>query len=372
MSSAQSSHSDSVEALLVPTESIVVIGKPFRIDYGDLDELADGIARAGLIHPLTVQPIEGGKYRLMAGFRRFRAVKDKLKWTHVAVRFSDKEPLLIEMLENAHRKDFTFSERMAIARAFEAKIERVNRGTKGSGLRIKTEDTPARPRRADDPTPLVGDDIKLPDDFPPPRRLPEGRQQDRRDYIAEQTGFGSGKTYEYAKKLAEHGSPELIQEVDEGKKSVSKAAKEATRVSQGKTPKAGKSRSSAEKNAPVHYDRLGKPLPVRLHDTFGGTKWPDIIEYFNATVIPALKAASWNKWLRQAEALGHAEALRDMVEATKPYAVHQACKGSGCDGCRGAGWLPEWKWEEEVEQSGGEEEAAEDEHDDNQEDLDGK
>ncbi|MGB3738741.1 MAG: ParB/RepB/Spo0J family partition protein, partial [Pontixanthobacter sp.] len=44
-----------------------------RFDEGALDELAASIAARGVIQPIIVTPRENGKYRLVAGERRWRA-----------------------------------------------------------------------------------------------------------------------------------------------------------------------------------------------------------------------------------------------------------------------------------------------------------
>jgi len=45
-----------------------------RIDYGDIQELADSIRESGLQQPLTVVPDSDGNYRVVDGFRRMRAI----------------------------------------------------------------------------------------------------------------------------------------------------------------------------------------------------------------------------------------------------------------------------------------------------------
>jgi ParB family chromosome partitioning protein len=80
-----------------------------RQDLGDINELADSIARLGLIHPIVVNRDNV----LVAGFRRFSACRS-LGWTHIDNTYTDElDPLilhLIELEENIKRKDLTWLE----------------------------------------------------------------------------------------------------------------------------------------------------------------------------------------------------------------------------------------------------------------------
>ena len=49
-------------------------------DKGSLQELANSIHEDGLTNPITVRRLEDGRYRLVAGERRYRAVSQFLKW----------------------------------------------------------------------------------------------------------------------------------------------------------------------------------------------------------------------------------------------------------------------------------------------------
>lgn len=85
-------------------------GQRRREDYGDIDALAASIARHGLLHPIVVD----SEYRLVAGGRRLRAVR-QLGMSQIAVRLlgslSDAEVQVIELEENLQRKDLTAAER---------------------------------------------------------------------------------------------------------------------------------------------------------------------------------------------------------------------------------------------------------------------
>ena len=103
---------------LVPIADLDISGH-YRKHMGDLDKLADSIDRLGLLHPIVIAPDN----RLIAGLRRYQACKDVLGWTEILCRVLDLDSILAgQYAENEVRKDFTPSERVAIAKAIEAEI----------------------------------------------------------------------------------------------------------------------------------------------------------------------------------------------------------------------------------------------------------
>lgn len=82
----------------------------YREDMGNVDELADSINEKGLIQPLSVN----GNLRLLAGGRRYAACT-KLGLVDVPVVIREGNDQVdareIELMENIHRKDFTWQER---------------------------------------------------------------------------------------------------------------------------------------------------------------------------------------------------------------------------------------------------------------------
>ena len=69
-------------------------------------ELAESMRESGLIQPLTVRPLDGGVYEIVAGATRYRAAK-LLAWEQVdcVVRFlTDQEVAVIQMAENVARR----------------------------------------------------------------------------------------------------------------------------------------------------------------------------------------------------------------------------------------------------------------------------
>lgn len=97
--------------LYVLTSSITE-GDRVRKDYGDLKELADSISINGLIHPIVIDL----NNNLVAGGRRFRAMRDILKLEEVAINYieclDDATLRLLEAEENVRRKEMTWQERV--------------------------------------------------------------------------------------------------------------------------------------------------------------------------------------------------------------------------------------------------------------------
>lgn len=101
--------------IFLPTVSIIE-GSRVRADYGNLEELADSISTNGLIHPIVVDLT----HRLIAGGRRFRAMRDILKLTDIPVTFmevmDEAQLALLEAEENVRRKNMTWQERVCSIR----------------------------------------------------------------------------------------------------------------------------------------------------------------------------------------------------------------------------------------------------------------
>ena len=76
-------------------------------------ELADSIAESGLQFPTVVQPHEG-RYRLLAGHRRFKAVTAYLKWETIPAiirhNLTEHQARILNLTENLERKDLNIME----------------------------------------------------------------------------------------------------------------------------------------------------------------------------------------------------------------------------------------------------------------------
>ncbi len=101
----------------------IEVGSRHRRDMGDLTTLADSIRQEGLLQPIGVTD----RLELVFGERRIRAVRDILKKKTILARIVDVSSILAgEYHENEVRKDFTASERVAIAKALERQLPNRN------------------------------------------------------------------------------------------------------------------------------------------------------------------------------------------------------------------------------------------------------
>src|SRR6516225_6001493 len=166
----------------------IKVGHRHRKDMGDLTSLADSIRQEGLLQPIGVTD----RLELVFGERRIRAARDILKKKTILARIVDVSSILAgEYHENQIRKDFTPSERVAIARAIERQVGN-RRGQRTDQLREK-----------------------IPEVAPGKRT---------REAAAEKAGFGNDKTYRQAAKVVEKCTPSLIHAMDEGRVSISAAS----------------------------------------------------------------------------------------------------------------------------------------------------
>lgn len=167
----------------------ITVGSRHRKDMGSLTSLADSIRQEGLLQPIGVTE----ELRLVFGERRLRATRDILKKQTILARIVDVTSILAgEYAENEIRKDFTPSERVAIAKAIEQKVG--NRQGQQTDKELRE---------------------KIPEVAPGTRT---------RETAAEKAGFGNDTTYRQAAKVVENGTPKLIQAMDAGRVSISAAS----------------------------------------------------------------------------------------------------------------------------------------------------
>jgi ParB family chromosome partitioning protein len=78
-----------------------------RTNVGDLRELARSIEAKGVLEPLLVRPMGDGRYRIIAGERRFRAAMEAGLTEVPCIEFDvpENEVIEIALIENLHRKD---------------------------------------------------------------------------------------------------------------------------------------------------------------------------------------------------------------------------------------------------------------------------
>ena len=94
---------------LIPIEDIEPNPNQPRRHLGELAELTASIREKGILEPLLVRAIEGRRYQIIAGERRYRAAIDAgLDELPCVVReSSDAETMELALIENLQRKDLT-------------------------------------------------------------------------------------------------------------------------------------------------------------------------------------------------------------------------------------------------------------------------
>ncbi len=101
----------------VPIERLIANpNQPRRsFDQSELENLAASIGEKGILQPLIVRSVDGGKYEIVAGERRWRAAQmAQIHQVPVLVRdFDDVEVLEVAIIENIQRADLNAMEEAA-------------------------------------------------------------------------------------------------------------------------------------------------------------------------------------------------------------------------------------------------------------------
>jgi site-specific DNA-methyltransferase (adenine-specific) len=129
--------------MLIQLKDIFVEEKRQRIDYGNIDRLADGMKRVGQVQAILVE--EGlfpgeKKYKLIAGGRRLRAAALN-GWNQIeAITTKDCDPIRLEEMEleeNINRKDLTWGEEIEATRKLDELKRKIHGDASNSGS-VKT------------------------------------------------------------------------------------------------------------------------------------------------------------------------------------------------------------------------------------------
>ncbi|MFC6253993.1 nucleoid occlusion protein [Secundilactobacillus hailunensis] len=110
-SNQQNNESIKQKVVMVPVDAIVPNRFQPRHVFNQrgIDELAQTIADHGLLQPIVLREYETHKYEIIAGERRYRAVKS-LKWREVPAiiqSLSDDETASLALIENLQREGLT-------------------------------------------------------------------------------------------------------------------------------------------------------------------------------------------------------------------------------------------------------------------------
>jgi len=190
----------------------IKITERIRKEITKIEELSEDIQANGLINPITVMPLDGGEYQLLAGLRRLRATEmlgHSEIAIHVVAPVDAEAQLRIENSENEQREPFTFSETMDFARMLEAiEVEKAKqRKAEGQALGGK----------------VAGNGRQKESSLVP--ELAPSKNSKTRDVVAEKIGMGKS-TYGYAKYIADNAPEEIIDELDQGQRSIHGTYKE--------------------------------------------------------------------------------------------------------------------------------------------------
>ena len=96
------------EALELPVSEIEPNPNNPRKSVADVGDLESSIKAHGLLSPILVTPISNSRYRIIAGHRRFQAVKNLGHSSIAAIVRKGQEPhelSALQLIENLHRKD---------------------------------------------------------------------------------------------------------------------------------------------------------------------------------------------------------------------------------------------------------------------------
>lgn len=214
--------------------SDIKVGDRYRKEMGDLTSLADSIAELGLLQPIGVAPDN----TLIFGERRLRACRDILGLTEVEARVIDMPSIVVgENAENEVRKDFTPSERVAIARAIADEI---------GDRRGINQHTPEGPQKIADAK----------------------KGQETREFAAKKAGFGNRETFRQAEAVTERAAPELVEAMDSGKVSIFAAHKALRETPDRQVEVARTGRSIADQERRNDEDRrrqaMSEPIEVKI------------------------------------------------------------------------------------------------------------
>ena len=102
----------------IPIDEIITNPDQPRRSVGDLSELKASIESKGVLEPILVRPLEDGRFRIIAGERRFRAAMEAglAEVPCIELDVPDNEMMEIALIENLHRRDLhAFEEAMGYA-----------------------------------------------------------------------------------------------------------------------------------------------------------------------------------------------------------------------------------------------------------------
>lgn len=280
------------------------------MDDDDLQALAEDILAHGL-----QQPIELLDDKIIDGRNRYKACLI-VSVTPRFVKVYPQDPVAHVLSRNLHRRHLTTSQRAMIAARAKEYYEEEAKKRQTSNL-----------KRGDE-SPVV---VKLPQREKQGENAEKGKSRD----LAGQALRVSGSTVDAASKVLEQAPPEVIKAVDEGKLSVSAAAKTITKQ---------KSKPTEQARA---VDGDNRPIPGYLVPLFQTNekfeKFAQTISTLKGQVHQAIEEnpVAWARF-NENDFRAKLDRLHDSLVLSAPYLVCCYCGGEqskNCQGCKGAGFL---------------------------------
>ncbi|WP_456378059.1 ParB/RepB/Spo0J family partition protein [Lutibacter sp.] len=139
ISSANDKNADKIVGTIVEIELDLIEVNPYQprsyFNEESLRELASSIKELGVIQPITIRKIEGAKFQLVSGERRFRASKlIGFKTIPAYIRLAnDQEMLEMALVENIQRKDL---DPIEVALSYQRLIEEIDLTQEEMSLRV--------------------------------------------------------------------------------------------------------------------------------------------------------------------------------------------------------------------------------------------
>lgn len=278
--------------------SQIQVGDRIRKDMGDLLPLQVSIETVGLLQPIGITV----GMQLVYGGRRLEAFKQLKRKTIPCVVVDFDNLLQAENDENddAIRKSFTPSEKLAVAKQLEAVIGE-RRGN--PSIAKKTAKTPVNPNSAKN----CG--IEKPK---------SGKET--RDHVAEKAGFGNHETMRQMEKVKEGCSADVQSEVDTGAISISDAASVAHLPHDVQDKALGKVTYGAAKT-------LKKAAEVVQQEMEADAGLAEIVRDCNGIVIPDHVLPIYDEVAQFNEIIELAKQLRTKLNAAEKTRTWHSPKG---------------------------------------------
>lgn len=219
----------------------IVVRKRYRKDNGEISPLADSMKSHGLLQPIMVR---ADNLNLIFGARRLMAAK-RLKWatiTCILVQPDALDSLVAEQDENTQRKEFSHSEKVAIAQAIIEREREKAKERKDGNLKQNTPNGKIFRSDQTSEKPLFSEESEFPE------KQPEGRAKD----IAAAAVGMSRPTLEKATEVVEAAEADpalqpIVEKMDETG-NVSGAHREMEEKTGGKADKPTYSKKPAKWN----------------------------------------------------------------------------------------------------------------------------